>query len=356
VQGLFSFFASRGGRCIALALLACTLPALAHAEEGEVTLMREACAKAEIPQDQIDACTKLIDTRRLQGRDLAQALYQRGLGYAAQTQYKEAVRDFTQALKFAPGSTDALYNRGGAYSKLGKWDEALADFDALLKIVPNDPNTLYARAWVHAQRAEDEAAIADLDQVLTQAPDDQEALLDRGGLNIRAKRYDAAIKDFSHLLKLDPKAAAAAYNRGRAYYAKQDFKNAAEDFTAALALRADNPYAALRLYLAQSHLGKGDAAVLKKGIDALDPTIWPRPLLELFAGTGTDPALIAGIDELPPKFRLNVLCEAQYYLGERALLKGDNKAARDYFTAAAATDASNTTEHIDAKAALERVK
>jgi len=328
----------------------------ADAEQDSVTQMREACAKADVPQDQVDSCTKLIDTRRLQGRDLAQALYQRGLGFAAMAQYKTAVRDFTQALKFAPGSTDALYNRGGAYSKLKRWDEALADFDALLAIVPNDPNTLYARAWVQSQRGEDEAAIADLDKVLAGAPDDQEALLDRGGLNIRAGHYDAAIKDFSQLLKLDPKAAAAAYNRGRAHYAKEEFKDAAADFTLALSLRADNPYAVLRLYLAQSHLGQGDAAILKKGIDGLNPTIWPRPLLELFAGTGTDPALIAGIKELPPQFRTDVLCEAQYYLGERALLKGDKSAARDYFEAAAATAASATTEHIDAKAALARVK
>lgn len=340
----------------ALLVLAAAAPTLADSSDAEVAQMREACAKSEAPQDQIEACTRLIDTRRLQGRDLAQALYQRGLGHAAMASYKNAVRDFSQALKFAPGSTDALYNRGGAYSKLGRWGDALADFNALLEIVPHDPNTLYARAWVHAQRGEDEAAIDDLDQVIAQAPDDQAALLDRGGLNIRAGRYDSAVKDFSHLLALDPKAAAAAYNRGRAYYASQDFKNAAEDFALALSLRADNPYAALRLYLAQSHLGKGDAAVLKKGIDKLDPTIWPRPLLELFAGTGTDPALIAGIDELPPRFRTDVLCEAQYYLGERALLQGDKDAARDYFTAAAASAATATTERIDAKAALERVE
>ncbi len=318
--------------------------------------MREACANPATPQDQTIACTRLIETRLLQGKELAQALYQRGLGYAAIGRYKDAVRDFGQALKFAPGATDALYNRGGALSKLGRWDEALADFDALLKIAPGDPDTLYARAWVQAQRGEDEAAIADLDLVLAMAPEDQEALLDRGGLNIRAGRYDAAIKDFTQLLTLDPKAAAAAYNRGRAHYSKDDFKNAAEDFALALKLRADNPYAALRLYLAQSHLGNADEAVLELGIARLDPEIWPRPLMELFAGTGTDRALLAGINALPQRQRVNVLCEAQYYLGERALLNGDNDAARDYFTAAAATGATSTTEHIDAKAALTRVK
>jgi len=210
VRRLPSFLASRGGSSIALALLACTIPALAHAEEGEVILMREACAKAEVPQDQINACTKLIDTRRLKGRELAQALYHRGAGYAAQGDYTAAVREFTQALKFAPGSTDALYNRGGAYAKLDRWGDALADFNAVLKIAPDDIDTRYARAWVHAQRGEDKAAIADLDRVLAIVPDDQAALLDRGGMNIRAGRYDDAIRDFGQLLTLDPKAAAAA--------------------------------------------------------------------------------------------------------------------------------------------------
>ena len=335
-------------------LFLAAMPAFADAEEEAVVQMREACAKSDLPQTQIDSCTKLIDTRRLQGRELAQALYHRGAGYAAKGDYAEAVRNFTQALKFAPDSTDALYNRGGAYTKLDRWDDALADFNAVLKIAPNDIDTFYARAWVHAQRGDDEAAIADLDRVLKIVPDDQEALLDRGGMNIRAGRYDDAIRDFSQLLKLDPKAAAAAYNRGRAYYAKQDYRQAAEDFALALKLRSNNPYAALRLYLAQSHLGKGDQTVLKKGIERLDPEIWPRPLLELFNGIGEDPALIAGINELPPQLRADVLCEAQYYLGERALLKGEKKKARDYFAAAAAGTASATTERIDAKAALAR--
>ncbi len=345
-------------RCVALAICTClAFPALADSQdEAAVAAMREACSRPATPQDRIIGCTKLIETRLLKGRELAQALYQRGLGYAALGQYQDAIQEFSQALKFAPDSVDALYNRGAALSRLDQWDDALADFDALLKIVPNDPNTLYARAWVQAQRGDDKAAITDLDRVLSIVPKDQDALLDRGGLNIRAGRYDAAIEDFTSLLTLDPKAAAAAYNRGRAYYAKANFEDAAEDFALALELRSDNPYAALRLYLAQSHLGEADKAVLKKGITKLDPEVWPRPLLELFAGTGTDDALIAGINELPAKQRAAVLCEALYYLGERALLKDDAKTARQYFAAATETTASGTIERIDAKAALARME
>lgn len=321
--------------------------------------MRDACAQATNAKDQVTACTKLIDTRLLKEKELAQALYQRGLGFAELGQYQNAIRDFDQALKFAPEATDARFNRGAAYSKLAKWDQAMADFDALLKQVPNDPNTLYARAWVLSQRGEDAAAIADLDKVLAQAPDDRDALVDRGGLNIRAGRYDAAAQDFSALLKLAPDAAAAAYNRGRAYYAKGDFKAAAADFALTSKLRADNPYAALRRYLAQGRINKQlstEDAALQKAADKLAPEVWPRPLLELFLGTGTPEALLAGIEQVPEKQRPPVLCEANYYLGERALIAGDQEAARKFFQAAADTNAATQLELIDAKNALRAME
>ncbi len=332
-----------------------TSPAFADAQDGEVKAMTEACANAASPNDQVLACTRLIETRLLQGRELAQALYQRGLGYATLEQFDSAIRDFDQALKFAPEATDARFNRGAAYAKIGKWNQALADFDALLEAVPNDPNTLYARAWVRAQLGDDAKAIADLDQVLALAPDDVDALVDRGGLNIRAGRYKAAVQDFSALLKLEPKSAAAAYNRGRAHYASGEFKAADADFALALKLRTDNPYAALRAHLAQARVAgkfpKEDAA-LKAAAEKLEPEVWPRPLLEMFLGIGTPDALLAGINQVPPNLRPPVLCEANYYLGERALLAGDKDAARAYFQAAIDTKAATQLEYIDAKNAL----
>jgi lipoprotein NlpI len=337
-------------------LLIPATPAFADAQAGQVQAMRDACANATNAKDQINSCTKLIDTRLLKDKELAQALYQRGLGFAELGQYQNAIRDFDQALKFSPDATDARFNRGAAFSKLGKLDQAMADFDTLLEQVPNDPNTLYARAWVLSQRGEDAAAIADLDKVLAQAPEDRDALVDRGGLNIRAGRYDAAIQDFSALLKLEPQSAAAAYNRGRARYAKGDYKAAAADFSLTSKLRADNPYAALRHYLAEGHitgqLSNQDAA-LKKAAERLEPEVWPRPLLELFLGTGTPEALLAGINEVPAKQRPPVLCEANYYLGERALIAGDQEAARKFFQAAADTKASTQLELIDAQNALK---
>lgn len=349
---------SRSGLLAALGLLAAFAPRLAQADaqDGEIQAMTAACATPSSPNDQVLACTRLIETRLLQGRELARALYQRGLGYAALGQYDSAIRDFDQALKFAPEATDARFNRGASFAKQGKWDQALVDFDALLATVPNDPNTLYARAWVQSQRGEDAKAIADLDQVLAQSPGDIDALVDRGGLNIRSGRFDAAVADFSTLLKLEPKSAAAAYNRGRANYAAGEFKSAATDFALALKLRADNPYAALRAHLAAARqAGKfpKEDAVLRAAADKLEPEVWPRPLLELFLGQGDAAALLAGIAQIPANLRAPVLCEANYYLGQRALIEGDAVAARTYFQAAVDTKAATQVEFIDARNALK---
>ncbi|CAN0486355.1 unnamed protein product, partial [Phaeothamnion confervicola] len=184
----------------------------------------------------------------------------------------------------------------------------------------------------------------------------RDALVDRGGLNIRDGHCDAAIQDFSALLKLEPQSAAAAYNRGRARYAKGDFKAAAADYSLALKLRADNPYAALRRYLAEGRITgqlSNEDAALKAAAAKLEPEVWPRPLLELFLGIGTPDALLAGVNQVPAKQRPPVLCEANYYLGERALIAGDKESARKFFQAAADTKAVTQLELIDAKNALK---
>lgn len=342
-----------------LAALMAALPVHAETQSPSTTpetpeKFVDACGKEESAAARLSACTSIIEAHLLQGEELAYVHLQRGLGYAALQQYESAIKDFDVALKIEPKATDALYNRGSAYLKLNRPTAALADFDQLLKIAPNDPNTLYLRAWIFAQQGQDEKAISDLDLVLRQFPRDRDALMDRGGLNLRAGHFDKAIVDFSTYLEVEPKAAAAAYNRGRAHFAMAEFTRAAEDFALAEKLRQNNPYAALRLYLSEARLGKGDQGQLAKAAASLEPDIWPRQLLDLYVGKMTTETLLSAQATVPAKDRAAIQCEANYYLGQLALLKGDQESATSYFKAAVETKAKTSIEYIDSLIALRQ--
>lgn len=57
-----------------------------------------------------------------------------------------------------------------------------------------------------------------------------------------------------------------------------------------------------------------------------------------------------------PKKQKVTLCEAQYYTGQNALLRGNETEARKLFSAAVETCRPNVVEYSGAQAELERLK
>jgi lipoprotein NlpI len=197
---------------------------------------------------------------------------------------------------------------------------------------------------------------------LTNHPDHFDALLDRGGLLLRNGKFDPAIADFTAMVKIDAKAAAAFYNRGRAYYAKGDFTAAATDFANAMNLRDSNPYAALRLNLARQFqaqaakkdpLANGDPKALDTAAGKLLDEQWPVQVIRYFQGKLDQATVFTALDNSNLKQGQTFRCEFNYYLGQQALLKGDKKAAANFFKAAIATKSSTTLEYIDSTLALK---
>jgi lipoprotein NlpI len=333
----------RKAAIVALVLLAGSVPV--RADETPVELppaeavpmhpLLESCVTSPTPDAAAIACTTAIESRQLQGEVLATALYARGMAQARRGQMPAAINDFTAALNVTPDATDALYARGSAYAQLQRHDLAIADFTALLKLAQDDADSLYRRAWSLTMLGRDKEAVADLAGVIKQAPDDVDAIMDRGGLNIRLGDFTAAIADFNAVLKLEPKAAAAFYNRGRAHALQDDFAAAAKDFAAARENRADNPYAALRGYLASARAGKAEENLLTETIGRHPPEQWPLPILATLTGAMHESDLLASADTADRTTAKRLAVEAHFYLGEAALAKQDVKAARAHFDAAA---------------------
>ena len=343
------------------ALLAVLSAASVQAQEGgapespaktqaKLNPLLEVCLKPADQQAIVSACTTAIESRQLQGQSLAAALYRRGLVQGQRAQGAAAINDFSAALKLTPDAVDLLYARATVYAAIKRHDLAIADYDTLLRLVPGDADSLYRRAWSAAALGRDEAAVKDLSELLAQgnAKGDIDALMDRGGLYLRLGRFDEAAADFSAILKQDPKAAAAFYNRGRAHFLKGELKSAAKDFAEAEKQRGDNPYAALRRYLASAEGDKkGPAKILAEAMTKFPPEQWPMPVLATLSGKLAEKDLLAATSIADKNAARRIEAEAHYYLGEAALLRKDAKAARAHF-AAAAKGERNLPEAIDA--------
>ncbi|HEX9447091.1 MAG TPA: tetratricopeptide repeat protein [Dongiaceae bacterium] len=324
----------------------------------------QACFDNDDAQTRVVACTHAVEGHQVTGDQLAAVYYNRAIGYTLLGKNDSAVKDFGLALKLQPDISAAYVNRGLAQMRANRLTAAKQDFDTAIAKDKDDVDARYLRAWVESQQNKDAEAIADLDNVLANHPDHFDALLDRGGLLLRNGKFDQAIDDFSAMLKLDQKAAAAVYNRGRANYAKGDFKAAADDFASAMTLRDSNPYAALRLNLARQFqalkdnkkqpdaLANGDPKALDSAVKNLADDQWPVQILRYFQSQMDQAAIFALIDANYPKQGPGLRCEFNYYLGQQALLKGDKKAASDFFKAAIATKSSTTIEYIDSNLAL----
>jgi uncharacterized caspase-like protein len=181
----------------ALAILAC----LAGAFVAPAAAESETCG---IPSDLdvIAACTRLIASGTLKGRDLAATLVSRGKFYAASREYDRAIGDYDRAIGLDPKNAVAFHSRGVVYTIKEQPDRAIADFDQAIRLDPK-----YAIAFHNRGVAYDEK-----------------------------HETDRAIADFSEAIRLG-KVAAAFIGRGNLYQAKGDLDRARADFNAALALQ-----------------------------------------------------------------------------------------------------------------------
>jgi len=64
---------------------------------------------------QINACTRLIESSTLAPEHLANAFYNRGTGYKRIGDFDRAIADFHQAIRLNPTDAEAFCNRGLSY-------------------------------------------------------------------------------------------------------------------------------------------------------------------------------------------------------------------------------------------------
>ena len=96
------------------------------------------------PAEKVAACTRLIDTGRLNGKDLAAVYANRADRYRLLEQYDRALEDFDRAFKLNPTNPFAYLNRAEVWRLKGNDDQAIADASRAIQLDPalNSPWTI----------------------------------------------------------------------------------------------------------------------------------------------------------------------------------------------------------------------
>jgi Tfp pilus assembly protein PilF len=165
--------------------------------------------------------------------------------------------------------------------------------------------------------------------------------------------HDQAIRDLDEAIKIDPSNQFAHSSRGVLHFVQADFPAAAAAFRQAASLKPD-AYPVVWHYLARAR-GGGDganaaAAELAANAAPLKTTEWPYPVVELYLGRR------AGSDLLAVATTPDDRCEAQFYLGEWHLLRGNSTEAAKALREAAATCPKTFYEYAGAAAELSRLR
>lgn len=306
-------------KAVALTLIFAASCGLARAQPANDA---DLCRSATLDRDvAIKHCTAAIEARKANNDLLAQWYVLRGMRLGEKGDYDRAIADHTAALKLDSKVRLANYYRGKAYSHKGEFDLAIADFDAAAKLRDDDPVVYHAR-----------------------------------GIELAVKGdYARAIADFDKALQLDPKAEGAHFARGRTRFYASDFARATADFETAFAARP-NVYIALWLYLARARGSDGDADVLLERETRQLRGGWPTEVIALYMGRTDVTSVNNSIRTSDAARQAEMRCEADYYIAQAHLIKGERAPAQALLQAVQRSCAKNLLEYEAAVAELRRLK
>jgi len=242
----------------------------------------------------------------------------RGITFAKEGKYEEALASFNEAIRLDPNMAAAYFNRGlifmrktGVMYALTYYiekspagyneadiEKALTDFNEAIRLDTNGDFVYFCRAEIYGNKRDYAKAIADMTQAfrlsprpplvygeylalmyqsignrakeieeLTQIIRSFDSRIDdplltrysvyRGEAYMALKDYDKAIDDFSHVIKLNPDFGRAYSGRSRAYILKREYDKAISDLNHFIRL---NP-------VAGAYYDRGHLYLLKEDYD-----------------------------------------------------------------------------------------
>lgn len=295
--------------------------------------------------------------RQTNSRDsfLAMLAWRRGNGFYNRKDPAQAIPEYDTALRLSPDNAQFFFSRGNAYYAQALYDRAIPDYSEAIRL-----NDGYSAAWDSRANAyyfngDMEQALRDYDAAIERNPGKTNAYNNRANVLVRNGEFDRAVQDYDKVLQLDPKFRVALGGRGRARFYQAAYAPAADDLAADLALKPDDSYTVLWLYLARLRSGQAARERLREDAARLDRDNWPWPIVAVLLADGDAATVLADVRRSTADDKITRQCEAEFYFGARSAAQGDTATARDLLRQAAAICPSFFIEAIGAKYELARL-
>ena len=168
--------------------------------------------------------------------------------YYNNSQFEEAITEYSNELKYAPNDVRVLYHRGRAYEELGNFEKAKSDFEAALDLDPNNFQVLLSLSNLHHKEKNYTNALlfsnraADIPGAPAMASFMKARALHQMG------KTEEALKAYSNAITLDKDFGQAYYNRGLLKIGIKNVKGACEDFQLSVALEYPGAAEAFKKY------------------------------------------------------------------------------------------------------------
>lgn len=347
-------------------------------------------------QTRIAGCTELLAQTGLSAQNRALAYHKRSNAYFAIKDIDHAIADLEAASELTPNDYSPLHELAISYREKGQTERALKTMDRAIALNPKSAESYYHRAEMKRALSRFDEAVADFETAIRLPPATNIAFLDHGAINMAttnrlqansykelAKTYIAtqqeakaaetldravnafptkgtfyalragyyeyrdpkrASADLDKAIGLDPLEVRALNHRGLQAFRNGNYPAAAKDWAQAWTgnrgdLNIPEAYLPIWIYMleARGNTSKGSSA-LERRVAEIGATVWPYPVASFYLGKISVAELDAAAADPGQK------CEADFYIGEWHLAKGDVAAARKRFEQAIEGCAPNFIE------------
>jgi tetratricopeptide (TPR) repeat protein/S1-C subfamily serine protease len=126
---------------------------------------------------------------------------------------KQAIQEFSTALRLNPKYQYAYFARAFLYIQIKEFKKSLPDFDQFILLNPKYSEAYYGRAVVKLLLNDAQGSLADLNQVLLIKPQYAEAYYFRGVLKYKLNDSQGGLADLNQAILLNPKSPEVYYYR-----------------------------------------------------------------------------------------------------------------------------------------------